>query len=92
MLVAQDPGGKFHMLKHFYWNVIWEWLFKVDGSGKVVVDRALRREHNIQSVQTGNPMDPRFHGKEFNLSLPVSNTVSRRPPLKFAAADWRHQH
>lgn len=92
MLVAQDPGGKFHLLMHFYWNVIWEWLFKVDGSGQVVVDRALRKGHNIQSVQTGNPMDRRFHGKEFDLSLPVSNTVSRRPPRKVAAADWRYQH
>src|SRR5260370_211492 len=33
ILVARDPGNKFHMLMHFYWNIRWEQMFTVDGSG-----------------------------------------------------------
>jgi hypothetical protein len=93
MLVAQEPGGTFHMLKHFYWNIIWEHTFKVDGSGNVVLDKPVRLQHNMQRpAHSGNPHDPKFFGKEFDLTLPVSNTVSRRPQHKHAAADWRHQY
>ncbi|HTT17904.1 MAG TPA: hypothetical protein VMG82_03100 [Candidatus Sulfotelmatobacter sp.] len=91
MLVARDPANKFHMLMHFYWNVRWEQMFAVDGTGKVVAGRTVHLQHNIQRpVHTGNPMDRRFHGKEFDLSLPVSNTVSRQPHRVHPAADWRH--
>jgi hypothetical protein len=92
MLVARDPGNKFHMLMHFYWNIRWEQMFAVDGSGKVVPGRTILREHNIQRpAHTGNPMDKRFHGKEYDLSLPVSNTVSRRPHHTHPAPDWRNE-
>ncbi|HTK76766.1 MAG TPA: hypothetical protein VL371_15980 [Gemmataceae bacterium] len=91
MLVAQEPGGKFHILKHFYWNCIWEHTFKVDGSGNVVPDKAIRLQHNIQRpAHSGSPNDPKFNGKEFDVKLPVSLTVSNKPALKFPAADWRH--
>lgn len=91
MLLAQDPANKFHMLRHFYWNVRWEQMFNVDGTGKVVAGRTVHMQHNIQRpVHTGNPMDHRFHGKEYDLTLPVSNTVTRRPPRVHAAPDWRH--
>jgi hypothetical protein len=89
MLVAQEPGGKFHMLKHFYWNVIWEHTFKLDSTGKVVPNRAVRLQQNLQHpAHTGNPRDGKFFGKEYSLTLPVSNTVSRRTPHKIAVADW----
>jgi hypothetical protein len=89
MLVAQEPGGKFHMLKHFYWNVIWEHTFKRDGTGKVVLDKPIRLQQNVQRpAHTGNPGDAKFFGREFDLTLPVSNTVSRRPAHKHAVADW----
>jgi hypothetical protein len=46
----------------------------------------------------GKPMKTRIAGKEpgfsgaaFNLSLRVSNTVSRQPPTKLSAAEWRHR-
>ncbi|QEL18919.1 hypothetical protein [Limnoglobus roseus] len=90
MLVAQEPGGKFHLLKHFYWNVIWEHTFKVDGTGAVVLDKAVRLQQNVQRPShSGNPRDSKFLGKEFDLKLPVSNTVSRRAPAKIAAKDWK---
>jgi hypothetical protein len=89
MLVAQDPAAKFRMLKHFYWNVIWEHTFKRDGAGKVVLDRATRLQQNVQTpAHSGNPRDPKFIGKEFSLALPVSNTVSRRAPRVKEAVDW----
>jgi hypothetical protein len=89
MLVAQDPAGKFHMLKHFYWNVIWEHTFKRNGAGNVVLDRATRLQQNVQSpTHGGNPRDPKFLGKEYNLALPVSNTVSRRTARVTEALDW----
>lgn len=89
MLVAQEPGGTFHLLKHFYWNVIWEHTFKRDGAGKVVLDKAIRLQQNVQTpTHTGNPHDPKFFGKEFKLTLPVSNTISRRAPRIVQARDW----
>lgn len=89
MLVAQDPAGNFHMLKHFYWNVIWEHTFKLNGAGAVVPDRATRLQQNLQKpTHSGNPRDPKFLGKEFSLLLPVSNTVSRQPARIVQALDW----
>jgi hypothetical protein len=89
MLVAQEPGGNFHMLKHFYWNVIWEHTFKRNGAGNVVLNKPIRLQQNVQRpAHTGNPRDSKFFGREFNLHLPVSNTVSRQPPRKKGAADW----
>jgi hypothetical protein len=91
MLVAQEPGGKFHILKHFYWNIIWEHKFKVDGTGAVVLDKAIRLQHNIQRpAHSGSPNDAKFKGKEFDVSLPVSLAVTNQPPVKFPATDWRH--
>jgi hypothetical protein len=91
MLVAQDPARRFHMLRHFYWNVRWEQLFSVDGTGKVVAGRTVHLQHNIQRPpHSGSPMDARFRSKEYNLLLPVSNTVSSRPHRVHPARDWRH--
>jgi len=91
LLMAQEPGGAFHILKHFYWNCIWEHTFKRDGSGTIVADKAIRLQHNMQRpAHSGSPNDRKFAGKEFDLTLPVSNTVSRQPPHKFYATDWRH--
>jgi hypothetical protein len=91
MLVAQDPSNNFYLLKHFYWNIRWEQMFQVDGSGNVVPGRTVHLQHNIQRpVHSGNPMDSRFQGKEYDLTLPVSLTVSRRPPHRHEANDWRH--
>jgi hypothetical protein len=89
MLVARDPAGKFHMLRHFYWNVIWEHTFKRNAAGSVVPDRAIRMQQNVQKpVHIGNPHDPKFFGKEYSLALPVSNTVSRQAPRIVQALDW----
>lgn len=88
MLVARDPPGTFHMLKHVYWNVIWEQLFKRQDE-QVVLDRTLRLQQNVQhSVHDGNPHDPRFWGREYDLSLPVANTISNEPQVVTEARDW----
>jgi hypothetical protein len=93
LLVAQEPGGKFHVLKHFYWNVICEHTFTVDRAGAVVPDQPIRMQHNIQKpVHSGSPNDKKFSGKEFDVTLPVSNTVSRLPPHKFYATDWKYDY
>jgi hypothetical protein len=89
MLVAQEPGGKFHFLKHFYWNVIWEHLFHRTNAGAVVLGKVIRLQQNVQgSVQGGNPRDSKFSGKELDLTLPISNTVSRQAPSIVEAKDW----
>jgi hypothetical protein len=91
MLVARDPANRFHTLMHFYWNVRWEQMFTVNGAGAVVAGTVVHMEQNIQRpTQTGIPMDARFKGKEFDLSLPISNNVSSRPPHVHSAPDWRH--
>ncbi|MCL2713759.1 MAG: hypothetical protein FWD68_03965 [Alphaproteobacteria bacterium] len=88
MLVAQEPAGSFHVLMHFYWNVIWEHTFRRDSTGKVVADRAIRLQQNVQHPHAGNPHDSKFFGREFDLHLPVSNLVSRAQPRVVGAVDW----
>jgi len=90
MLVARDPAGVFHMLKHFYWSVVWEQKFKRDAiTGKVVVDQAIRLQQNVQRPpRNGNPIDPRFFGREYDLSLPISNAVSKSDARVVQARDW----
>jgi len=88
MLVAQDPAGTFHMLKHFYWNVIWEHTFRHQTTGHVVADRAIRLQQNVQRPHDGNPHDSKFSGKEYDLSLPISNRVTRAPLTAVYAHDW----
>lgn len=89
MLVAREPGGAFHMLRHYYWNVIWEQTFKRDPTGAVVLDKKIRLQQNLQhGVHGGNPHDPKFSGREYDTSLPVSNTVSRREPHVIESANW----
>ena len=88
MLVAQDPSAKRYMLKHVYWNVIWEQTFKRVGP-QVVLDKAIRLQHNIQHpVHDSNPHDHRFLGREYDLTLPVANTISNKPPQVSEAVDW----
>lgn len=88
MLVAQEPGGKRHMLKHVYWNVIWEHTFKRDQFNHVLPDKAVRLQQNIQHpVHSGNPLDQKFFGKEYDLTLPVSNTVSNKPAKTHVVKD-----
>jgi hypothetical protein len=90
MLVARDPGNKFHLLMHFYWNIRWEQMFTVDGAGDIVKGRTVHLQHNIQRpAHSGSPMDSRFQGKEYDVSLPVSITVSERPHRVHPAPDWR---
>jgi len=90
MLVARDPAGKFHMLKHFYWNAIWEQKFRRESiTGTVVVDQAIRLQHNMQRpARDGNPYDSKFIGKEYDLTLPISETVSNAPAKTVNARDW----
>jgi hypothetical protein len=89
MLVARDPANHYHLLKHFYWNVRWELMFARNAAGAVAAGRVVHMQHNIQRpVHSGAAFDPRFHGKELRLSLPVSNVVSRRPDRVHSALDW----
>lgn len=89
ILVAQEPGGKFHFLKHFYWNVIWEHMFHRNATGGVARGKVIRLQQNVQkTVHGGTPNDSKFRGKELDLTLPVSNTVSRRAPKVINATDW----
>jgi hypothetical protein len=58
-------------------------------AGGVILDRAIRLQQNVQRpVHSGNPHDPKFFGKEYNLGLPVSNTVSRQAPVIRPALNW----
>lgn len=89
MLVAQDPAGRRQVLKHVYWNVIWEQVFRRNRAGDVVPDRAIRLQQNVQHpVQDGEPHDRRFTGRVFDLSLPISNIVSNRPPRVLEVRNW----
>jgi hypothetical protein len=90
MLTAREPGGRYHVLKHFYWNVRWEAHFQRDRAG--VPQVRIPADHfqlNIQrQVHSGVPNDARFRGRELDARLPISNTISRRPDRVHPARDW----
>lgn len=90
MLTAREPGGRYHVLKHFYWNVRWETHFDRSAAGSPQL--RLPAEHlalNIQHhVHSGVPNDPRFRGRELDPHLPISNNISRRPDRVQSARDW----
>ena len=89
ILVARNPAGTMHPLKHFYWNVRWEAIFRPDAAGNPTVREARLQEMNIQRhVHSGLANDSRFKGKEFDMHIPISNDVSRRPARTFPATDW----
>jgi hypothetical protein len=89
MLVARTPAGDMLPLKHFYWNVRWEAHFRPDAAGVPVIRSTDLAELNIQHhVHTGLANDKRFKGKEFDMTLPVSNDVSRRPSRTVPVSDW----
>jgi hypothetical protein len=90
MLTAREPGGRYHVLKHFYWNVRWEAHFQRAAGGNLQLRTpaehlALNIQHHVHS---GVPNDPRFRGRELDPHLPVSNNVSRRPAHVLPARDW----
>jgi hypothetical protein len=87
ILTARDPAGHYHPLKHFYWNVRWEFHFDQDGRPALRPKDHL--ELNIQrKVHSGVPDDKRFKGRELDAALPISNTVTRRPARIHPARDW----
>ena len=90
MLTVRNPAGHFRVLKHFYWNIRWEAHFQRDRLG--VPQVRLPADHfqlNIQrKVHSGVPDDPRFKGREFDNTLPISLTVSGRPERLTFARDW----
>jgi hypothetical protein len=89
MLVARDPARHFHFLKHFYWNVRWEALWQRDAAGVPQMSRNIHMQLNIQhTVHFGLSNDSRFRGQETNMSLPISNDVSGRPPRIHPVRDW----
>lgn len=97
MFVVQEPParpgatGRFHPIRHFYWNVRFEQMFEPQPSGVPLIGRTRVQEINIQrKIHSGLSNDPRFRGKEFDMRLPISNVVSRRPHRIHEAADWRH--
>jgi hypothetical protein len=90
MLTARDPGGRYYVLKHFYWNVRWETHFdRVPGGVPVLHIPADHMQLNIQhTVHSGVPRDSRFYGRELDAALPISNTITRRPERVYPARDW----
>ena len=90
LLTARDPGGNYHVLKHFYWNIRWEAHFQRDRLGVPQVRRpADHLQLNIQrTVHSGIPNDPRFKSRVLDNTLPISNTVSRQPARVKQARDW----
>jgi hypothetical protein len=89
LLTARDPGGSIHFLKHFYWNVRWEALFQRDAMNIPQITRIVHFQLNIQhTVHSGTSSDPRFRGREADMTLPISNVVSGHPPRIRTARNW----
>jgi hypothetical protein len=78
ILTAQEPNnGRFHFLKHFYWNMDFEAFFSADAAGKIQVSRVVRQAVNIQrAIHSGSPNDTRFHGRELDRSLRIANNFN----------------
>lgn len=89
MLTAREPGGRYHVLKHFYWNVRWELHLTRDAAGLPAVQRVDHLQLNVQrTVHSGVPEDARFRGRELDMTLPISNTITRRPVRVHPVRDW----
>jgi hypothetical protein len=89
---ANDPAGRFHPLKHFYWNVQGQCRFRRGPSGAfVITDHPLVRLHVQGHVQDGSPHDGRFAGHTTDTGLPVCNTVidaARASPVVKYSSVW----
>jgi hypothetical protein len=91
MLVVQDPRRRYYPLRHFYWNIRFESMFEPQPSGVPLIGDTPHQELNIQrKVHSGLANDIRFRGREFDMAIPVSNDISRRPARIIEARDWRH--
>jgi len=65
VLVVQDPKGHFHQLKHFYWNVHWQYRFNPRGfpptaANTTIVPVAAGIGAHVSSVFEGQVIDRRF--------------------------------
>ena len=92
ILTAREPAPRrsFHFLKHCYWNVRWEANFTRNAAGIPVMNRtADLLQLNVQRrIHSGSPSDPRFRGRETNMSLPVANNVAVAAARIRSARDW----
>jgi hypothetical protein len=80
VLSAQDPAGKFHHLKSFFWNVRWQAKFQpasfANPNGAWNVASVAKGQGQATSnVHDGGPNDPRFSGKLTDMSVPACNAL-----------------
>lgn len=61
LLTAQDPQGRYHFIKHMYWNVIWRAHFRWDAAERRLEKTDESGGVNYQSrARSGIPDDDRF--------------------------------
>jgi len=61
LLTAQDPQGRYHFIKHMYWNVIWRAHFRWNASAGLLERTDQSGGVNYQSrARSGVPDDDRF--------------------------------
>jgi len=95
VLVAQEPGGNFHFLKHCYWNVHWQATLNRTPSGTFSF-RNRSGGINVQArIHSGEPNDARFRGR-LTAPLPNCNQLMRqafRHPRRLRCSPvWQRWH
>ncbi|MEZ5346372.1 MAG: hypothetical protein R2681_12550 [Pyrinomonadaceae bacterium] len=98
LLAAKDPHGRYHFLKHMYWNIIWQAQFRWDPAAATLTKTSQTGGVNIQRAShSGIPNDPRFAaslrtpvpGSTLDLCNPVAQAAFRNPARMRYARSWQ---
>jgi hypothetical protein len=91
ILVVRDPAGNFHQLKHFYWNMHWQYrftptAFPPSGPSLTVTPITAGIGGNVSRVFSGAATDRRFAGvltsAQTNSCNVVANNASTSPNVR----------
>lgn len=87
-LIAQEPSGRFHILKHFYWNIRWDIRAEPAPPSSIRISSEHHMRLNIGTVHSGNANDGRFANRVLQPGLPVANNLAARRPHRENLAVW----
>jgi hypothetical protein len=97
VLTVKDPGGKFKFLKHFYWNMHWQYQFTVSNTGAGVgagfTANAIQAKGNVSPVYDGEANDHRFVGvltAPAAVNCNVVAAAAAKNPIVREASVWQN--
>jgi len=97
LLTAQDPQGRYHFVKHMYWNVIWRAHFRWNAAARQLEKTDQSGGVNFQGqAHSGIPSDDRFAtslrrsvpGESLQLCNPLANAAFNHPGRLTYSNQW----